>query len=100
MDLRFSDSKGFNYLSFLGELQPSQQLEDKYLTRMGQLTAKKQQVSTSAHAPIDDLCLSNYNSPTNLYTEFAETLQHHKAQSSEQFIYGRHYKKESVKYSI
>lgn len=43
MDLRFSDSKGFNYLSFLGELQPSQQLEDKYHTRMGQLTAKKHQ---------------------------------------------------------
>ena len=52
MDLRFSDSKGFNYLSFLGELQPSQRLEDKYHTRMGQLTAMKQQVSSTSTQPL------------------------------------------------
>jgi len=37
--MRFSDSKGFNYLQFLEELQPSEKLEDKY----GQQTAMNSQ---------------------------------------------------------
>ena len=45
VEMRFSDSKGFNYLQFLEELQPSEKLEDKYHLRMTQLTAMKQQVS-------------------------------------------------------
>ena len=45
VELRFSDSKGFNYLQFLEELQPSEKLEDKYRLRMTQLTAMKQQVN-------------------------------------------------------
>ena len=44
METKFSDSKGFNYLCFLEELQPSEELEDKYRLRMTQLTAKKEQV--------------------------------------------------------
>ena len=44
METKFSDSKGFNYLHFLEELQPSEEPEDKYWLRMTQLTAKKQQV--------------------------------------------------------
>ena len=44
METKFSDSKGFNYLRFLEELQPSEELEDKYQLRMTQLTAKKEQV--------------------------------------------------------
>ena len=45
VEMRFSDSKGFNYLQFLEELQPSEKLEDKYHLRMTHLTAMKQQVS-------------------------------------------------------
>ena len=44
MELRFSDNKGFNYLQFLEQLQPSEQLEDKYRTRVTQLVAKKERV--------------------------------------------------------
>jgi len=49
METKFFDSKGFNYLGFnylrfLEELQPSEELEDKYQLRMTQLTAKKEQV--------------------------------------------------------
>ena len=44
METKFFDSKGFNYLHFLEELQPSEELEDKYQLRMTQLTAKKEQV--------------------------------------------------------
>ena len=44
METKFFDSKGFNYLCFLEELQPSEELEDKYQLRMTQLTAKKEQV--------------------------------------------------------
>ncbi len=40
MELRFSDSKGFNYLSFLEKLQPSEQLEDKYKTKMTLLSTQ------------------------------------------------------------
>ena len=44
METKFSDSKGFNYLHFLEELQPSEELEDKYRLRMTQLTAKKHEL--------------------------------------------------------
>ena len=49
METKFSDSKGFNYLHFLEELQPSEELEDKYRLRMTQLTAKKEQVRVMCH---------------------------------------------------
>ena len=38
---RFGDSKGFNYISFLAEIQPSEKLEDKYQERMTQLVLQK-----------------------------------------------------------
>ena len=42
MELRFSDSKGFNYLLFLEELLPYEKLENKYKTRASQLLAKRE----------------------------------------------------------
>ncbi len=52
MELRFSDAKGFNYLSFLEQLQPSEQLEDKYKTRMTvMLSSKEAQVRGKCHLP-------------------------------------------------
>lgn len=38
---RFRDSKGVNYLEFLEQLQPSERLEDKYQSRMTQLSTRK-----------------------------------------------------------
>ena len=35
---RFGDSKGVNYVQFLEQLQPPEKLEDKYQTRMTQLS--------------------------------------------------------------
>ena len=51
VEMRFSDSNGFNYLQFLEELQPSEKLEDKYRLRMTHLTAMKQQVSVCISRP-------------------------------------------------
>lgn len=45
VEMRFADQKGFNYLKFLDQLQPSEKLENKYQTRMTQLMSKKDQVS-------------------------------------------------------
>ena len=44
MEMRFSDSKGFNYLLFLEELLPYEKLENKYKTRASQLLAKRERV--------------------------------------------------------
>ena len=41
---RFGDSKGVNYLQFLEHLQPTEALEDKYKTRMTQLSTKRETV--------------------------------------------------------
>ena len=38
---RFSDSKGFYYLKFLEEIQPSDKFEDKYQQRMSLLLSQK-----------------------------------------------------------
>ena len=46
LEMRFADQKGFNYLKFLDQLQPSERLENKYQTRMAQLMTKKEQVYT------------------------------------------------------
>lgn len=46
VEMRFADQKGFNYLKFLDQLQPSEKLENKYQTRMTQLMTKKDQVSS------------------------------------------------------
>ena len=40
LNVRFGDSKGVNYLQFLEELQPPEKLEDKYQTRMKQLSTR------------------------------------------------------------
>ena len=45
VEMKFADQKGFNYLKFLDQLQPSEKLENKYQTRMTQLMSKKDQVS-------------------------------------------------------
>lgn len=42
--VRFGDSKGVNYLKFLEQLQPSEELEDKYQTRMTQLSTRQAMV--------------------------------------------------------
>ena len=44
VEMRFADQKGFNYLKFLDQLQPSEKLENKYQTRMTQLMSKQDQV--------------------------------------------------------
>jgi Ca2+-binding EF-hand superfamily protein len=41
MEIRFGDSKGVNYLQFLEHLQPTERLEDKYQTRMAQLSTRR-----------------------------------------------------------
>ena len=41
LHFRFGDGKGVNYLQFLEQLQPSENLEDKYKTRMTQLTTRQ-----------------------------------------------------------
>ena len=44
METWFSDDKGFNYLRFLEELQPSKRLEDAYQTRLRALRSRDGQV--------------------------------------------------------
>ena len=39
--MRFSDDKGFYYLKFLEEIQPSDKFEDKYQQRMSLLLSQK-----------------------------------------------------------
>ena len=45
---RFGDGKGLNYLQFLEQLQPPEKLEDKYQTRMTQLSTTQAGVYTTA----------------------------------------------------
>ena len=45
---RFGDSKGMNYVQFLEQLQPPEKLEDKYQTRMTQLSTTQAGVYTTA----------------------------------------------------
>ena len=48
---RFGDSKGFNYISFLAEIQPSEKLEDKYQERMTQLVLQKAATLSTRERP-------------------------------------------------
>ena len=41
---RFGDGKGVNYVEFLEQLQPTETLEDKYQTRMAQLSTRRTMV--------------------------------------------------------
>ncbi|CAI8046017.1 hypothetical protein GBAR_LOCUS25445 [Geodia barretti] len=52
MEKRYGDSKGVNYLQFLEHLQPTERLEDKYQTRISQLSTRHTQTTPGAAAVI------------------------------------------------